>query len=179
MVRWRRRESRPQLSEAVVAALGLGKRERVLQFATDGSSGDLVVATTFAVAVVSPEGELRWRRPWHEVDTGVWQDESQTLTVTWVDSRRPTQWSFADQHTLLPETLRERVQASVVLSTVLDLGRRRRGRAVIRQDLATRELFSQTVLGPGVRADDPAVREQAEGVLRQLREQVGLPRDHD
>ena len=179
MARLRRREPRPQLPPAAVAALGLGKGERVLQFATDRTSGDLVVATTFAVAVVSPEGDLRWRRPWHDVDTGVWQDEAATLTVTWVGSRRATQWSFPEQRTLLPETLRERVQASVVLSTVLDLGRRRRGRAVIRQDLATRTLFSQRVLGPGVRGDDPAVREQVELALAQLREQVGLPRDHD
>lgn len=173
----RRRAAKPRLATPAVEALGLGKGERVLQFATDATTGDHVVATNWAIAVVSPEGELRWRRPWHEVDTGVWQDETSALTVTWVDGRRPTQWSFGEQQTLLPETLRERVQASVVLSSVLDLGPRRRGRAVIRQDLATRELLSQTVLGPGVRSDDPRVMAQVRSVLDDLREQVGLPRE--
>jgi hypothetical protein len=173
----RRRTDKPRLPAAAVEALALGKGERVLQFATDDHTGDHVVATNWAIAVVSPDGDLRWRRPWHEVDTGVWQDETSTLAVTWVDNRRPTQWSFHDQHTLLPETLRERVQASVVLSSVLDLGPRRRGRAVIRQDLATRELLSQAVLGPGVSADDPRVVAHVRSALDDLREQVGLPRE--
>ena len=97
------------------------------------------------------------------------------LTVTWTDGTRPGQWTFRGQQTLLPETVRERVQASVVLSTRLVLGERRTGRVAIRQDLATRELVPQTVLARRVRADDPEVRIQVEAALADLRDQVGLP----
>ena len=57
----------------------------------------------------------------------------------------------------LPETLRERVQASVVISEAIDLGNRRTARVVVRKDLATGELLSQALLGPGVRSTDPGV----------------------
>src|SRR6476646_7583239 len=139
-----RRAPRPQLPEEVVAALDLPRCDRVLCFATDDNRGGHLVASTWALSYVSTAGDLELRRPWHLVDAGSWQPETATLTVTWVDGRRPGQW-----------TLRERVQASVVLSTRLVLGEGRTGRVAIRQDLATRALVPQTVLARRVRADDP------------------------
>ena len=170
-----RRAQRPQLPPEVLAALDLPRGDRVLSFATDDNRGGHLVASTWALSYVSAAGDLELRRPWHLVDAGSWQPEPATLTVTWVDGRRPGQWTFRDQQTLLPETLRERVQASVVLSTRLVLGERRTGRVAIRQDLSTRELVPQTVLARRVRADDPEVREQVEAALADLRDQVGLP----
>jgi len=93
--------------------------------------------------------------------------------VTWVDGARPSQWVFREP-TLLQETVRERVQASVVLAQDVDLGPRRTGRVVIRQDLSTGELVDQVLLGRGVRADDPGVQAAVDGALAYLREQVGL-----
>ena len=75
---------------------------------------------------------------------------------------------------LLPETLRERVQASVVLSEAIDLGNRRTARVVVRENLTTRTLLSQVLLGPGVRSTDPGVSEQVQAGLARVREQVGL-----
>jgi hypothetical protein len=170
-----RRAQRPQLPGEVTAALDLPRGDRVLSFATDDNRGGHLVASTWALSYVSTAGDLELRRPWHLVDAGSWQPETATLTVTWVDGRRPGQWTFRDQQTLLPETLRERVQASVVLSTRLVLGEGRTGRVAIRQDLATRALVPQTVLARRVRADDPEVREQVEAALAELRDQVGLP----
>jgi hypothetical protein len=72
------------------------------------------------------------------------------------------------------QTLRERVQASVVLGEELPLTGRRTGRAVIRQNLRTGELMQQVVLGRGVREDDEVAAVVAR-TLAWLREQVGMP----
>jgi hypothetical protein len=79
------------------------------------------------------------------------------------------------QTTLLPETVRERVQASVVLSLRLTLGERRSGSVAIRQDFATGELVPQTILGRFTRPDDPEVQAHVAAALAHLRDQVGLP----
>lgn len=182
------RARRPVLPRAVVAAVGLGRGERVLAFALDDHSGSYVIATTWALVVVPPPlatvaggatppgAAMPVRRPWHLVDAGVWAHEVATLSVSWVDRMRPSQWTFSQQRTLLPETLRERVQASVVLSIRLALGDRRTARVAIRQDLQTRELIPQTVLGRGTREDDRSVADQVAAAMADLRDQVGLPR---
>src|SRR5664280_2845206 len=172
--------SRTGLPTAVKAALGLVKGERVLTFGIDDNTGGYVVATNFALAVVTSNAatqnaERTVRRRWLFVDTGSWEPETATLTVTWTDGRRAGQWSFRDQPTRLPETLRERVQASVVIATRLNLGDRRTGRVAIRQDFETRELIPQTILGRYTRADDPEVQAHVEAALAHLRDQVGLP----
>jgi hypothetical protein len=171
---------RAVLPPAVTAALGLVKGERVLAFGIDDNTGGYVVATTFALAVVTtnaamPEAERIVRRRWLFVDAGSWEPETATLTVTWTDGARAGQWSFRDQPTLLPETLRERVQASVVIATRLNLGDRRTGRVAIRQDFEIHELIPQTILGRYTRADDPEVQAHVEAALAHLRDQVGLP----
>ena len=187
--------SRTELPPAVTGALGLAKGERALAFGVDDDTGAYVVATTFALAVVSittetptagtstaktptaktPTAERTLRRPWLFVDAGSWEPQTATLTVTWTDRRRAGQWSFRDQPTRLPETLRERVQASVVITSRLNLGDRRTGRVAIRQDFETRELIPQTILGRYTRADDPEVQAHVMAALAHLRDQVGLP----
>jgi hypothetical protein len=176
---FKRLPSRAALPPAVIAALDLARGERVLAFGVDDNTGGYVVATTFAVAVVTSTvltsaRERTLRRPWLFVDTGSWEPETATLTVTWTDGRRAAQWSFRDQVTRLPETLRERVQASVVIATRLNLGDRRTGRVCIRQDFKTRELIPQTILGRYTRAADPEVQAHVEAALAHLRDQVGL-----
>ena len=180
-----RRVERAELPLAVTSALDLAKGERVLAFGVDDFTGAYVVATTYAIAVVKLDvetvdgvtlnAERTLRRRWLSVDAGAWEPETATLAVTWADGGRGEQWSFRDQQTKLPETLRERVQASVVLATRLTLLDRRSGRVAIRQDFATRELIPQTVLGRYTRADDPEVAAHVQAALAHLRDQVGLP----
>jgi hypothetical protein len=181
--------SRAELPPAIKAALELAKGERVLAFGVDDNTGGFVVATTFALVVVTSTAVTptsarstmatstavrTLRRRWLSVDAGSWEPETATLTVTWAEGGRGAQWSFRDQQTPLPETLRERVQASVVIATRLTLGDRRSGRVAIRQDFATRELIEQTILGRYTRADDPEVQAHVEAALAHLRDQVGL-----
>ena len=131
------------------------------------------MASNHRLYAVSPTSEVVLARPWHLVDSGTWSHDAFLLTVTWVDRHQPAQWVFREP-SLLPETLRERVQASVVLAQRVELGERRSARAVIRQDLASGELVEQVVLGKGVRPDDPGVEPQTAAALAYLREQVGL-----
>jgi hypothetical protein len=167
--------SRTAPPAAIKGALKLSKGERILAFAIDDHTGSYVVATNFGFALVTATGQSAIRRRWLAVDAGAWEPETATLTVTWADGARGGQWSFRDQETLLPETLRERVQASVVLSTRLALTDRRNGRVAIRQDFATGDLVPQTILGRNTRADDVEVQAHVKAALAHLRDQVGLP----
>jgi hypothetical protein len=168
------RRARPdRVPEEARTAIDLGRGERLLSWARDEASGAIVVASNHALYAVGAGGEVTLARPWHLVDIGNWSHDLFQLTVTWVDGQRPSQWTFREP-SLLPETLRERVQASVVLAQQIQLGERRSARAVIRQDLATGGLIEQVVLGRGVRASDPGVAEQTGAALAYLREQVGL-----
>ena len=163
----------PRLPASVRTALELGAGERPLAWTIEPASGVHVVATNHGLYAVSAAGERTLARPWHEVDAGTWSAELTQLTVTFVDGGRPGQWVLGDS-SLVPETLRERVQASVVLAQLVDLGDRRRARAVIRQDLAGGGLVEQVVLGRGTRADDPEIAAATSHALAYLREQVGL-----
>ena len=161
-----------RLPEQVRDALGLGSGERVLSWGREETSGTTLVATNHALYAVDAAGECTVHRPWHEVDGGTWSAELTTLTVTWVDGSRPSQWVLGAT-SLVPETLRERVQASVVLAQRIELGPRRSAKVALRQDLATGDLVEQVVLGRGARADDPELEARTEAVLAYLREQVG------
>ncbi len=167
---------RPGVPAEVAAAIGARPGDRLLAWASD-EGGRTVVAGRHRLHLVEPgpEGGLVHvvDRPWHLVDSGTWGGEDGSLRVTWVD-RHPPLHVVLPEPGLLPPTLRERVQASVVLSEAVDLGGRRSARVVVRRVLETDELVSQAVLGQGVRIDDPGVREQVAAGVARVREQVGL-----
>ncbi len=170
-MKWARRSRLPQ---EVARQVGLESGERVLAYAVDDNTGAHVVATTTHLTVAGAERQVL-RRPWHEVDAGQWSAEHWTLSVSWVARVRPAQWTFHGQDTRLPETVHERVQASVVLSAELPLqDRRQRGRVVVRKDLATGEMLIQTVLGRSTPANDPQVQQAVATLAADLRERVGI-----
>jgi len=167
---------RPAVPPDVAAAIDREEHEKLLAWAVEDGSGVTVVAGRHRLYAVAPGPDglaVALSRPWHLVDAGLWSGEDGSLRVTWVDGERPARFVLADPG-LLPETLRERVQASVVLSEAIDLGNRRTARVVVREDLTTRALLSQVLLGPGVRSTDPGVAEQVRVGLARVREQVGL-----
>lgn len=167
------KRSKPQLPGSVLAQLELAKGERVLASAVDQLTGAHVVATNWQLAVVADAGSVT-RGPWHLVDAGHWEPQTWSLSVTWVDRRRPGQWTFGPQDTRLPEAFHERVRASIVVAEELSLPGRATGRVVVRRDLRTGELLTQTVLGRGARADDPQVRDAVARATAYLQDQVGL-----
>lgn len=167
---------RPPVPADVAAVIDPAEHERLLAWAVETGTGTTVVAGRHRLYAVAPGPDgphLALSRPWHLVDSGLWSGEDATLRVTWVDGERPAHFVL-DEPGMLPETLRERVQASVVLAEAVDLGGRRTARVVVRKDLATEALLTQAVLGPGVRSTDPGVSEQVRAGLTRVREQVGL-----
>ena len=167
---------RPDVPSQVAAVIAPGAGERLLAWAVEDGSGVTVVAGRQRLYAVAPGPDgphLTLSRPWHLVDAGLWSGEDGSLRITWVDGERPARFVLTTPG-MLPETLRERVQASVVLVESVDLGERRTARIVVRKDLATGALLSQAVLGPGVRSSDPGVSEQVRAGLARVREQVGL-----
>ena len=162
------------LPDVVRTAVPLAAGDRIIAWARDEHSDGHVVASTHRLSAVGRDGSLLWQRPWHEVDSGTWQSDSELLTVTWVDGRRPAQWLLRESGRIL-QAVRERVQASVVLVDefrVMD--GRRRVRVVIRHDLATGALLEQTVPGKGVDLVDPEIAREAADRLARLRSEVGL-----
>lgn len=167
------KRSKPQLPEQVQAQFELSKSERLLASAIDQRTGAHIVATSWRLIVVPPDGDVV-ARPWHVVDAGQWDAETWTLRVTWVDKSRPGRWTFAPQDTRLPEAFHERVRASIVLAEELPLTGRSKGRVVVRRDLRTDELLTQTVLGRNTRADDPQVQEAVARTTAFVKDAVGL-----
>ena len=167
---------RPAGPAEVAEAIDPAGGEKLLAWAHAVGTGATVVAGRHRLYAVAPDPEgarVTLSRPWHLVDAGSWGGEDGILKITWVDGQRPTRFQLTELG-MFPETLRERVQASVVLAETLDLGGRRTAKVVVRKDLATGALLSQAVLGPGVRSADPGVAEQVSDGLRRVREQVGL-----
>ncbi|MGG5258628.1 hypothetical protein [Phycicoccus avicenniae] len=166
---------RPAVPADVAAAIAPDGGERLLAWATD-DTGRTLVAGRHGVHLVGPGDDgtpvLQRSRPWHLVDSGTWS-EGGVLRLVWVDGEAPLQIVLTEPG-MLPETLRERVQASVVLAETLDLGQRRSAKVVVRRDLATNGLLSQAVLGRGTKPDDPGVAEGVRAGLARVREQVGL-----
>lgn len=165
----------PAVPADVAAAIAPEGHEKLLAWAVDDATGVTVVTGRHRLYAVAPGDDgpkLALSRPWHLVDAGLWSEDG-SLRVTWVDGERPARFVLAEPGQL-PETLRERVQASVVLAESVDLGRRRTARVVVRKDLETGALLSQAVLGEGARSTDPGVSEQVRAGLARVREQVGL-----
>ncbi len=166
------RNARNRVPGRARTAIDTAPGERLLAWAED-EAGAAVVASTHRLLVVTPAGEVDLGRPWHLVDAGGWDHDTFALTVTWVDGARTSTWVLPEPR-MLPETVRERVQASVVLAERVELPGRRFARVVVRSDLATGDLLEQTILGRGVRRDDPGVAEATAAARADLREQVGL-----
>lgn len=145
----------------------------MLAWSRDEVTGAHVVATTHHLALVDAGDGLVWSRPWHEAESGTWQGESSELTVTWVEHGPPTRWRLTEP-SLLQQTLRERLQASVVLADEFRTAGRRTVRVVIRQDLSNGALVEQVIPGRGVDLSDPLVAREVAQRLDRLRSEVGL-----
>ena len=147
--------------------------DRILAWGGDERTGHAVAAGLNHLYVVTADGEVVLDVPWHVVEAGRWDHDESTLVVEFVDGRPTARWVLGDD-SRFPVAFRERVQASVVLSEAVDLGARRSARVVVRRDLASGELLGQTILGRGVRRDDPGVLDQTGAALARLKEQAGL-----
>ncbi|MBR7744089.1 hypothetical protein KC207_12400 [Phycicoccus sp. BSK3Z-2] len=166
---------RPTVADEVAAAVAPTDGERLLAWGSTPDGTTLVAGRHRLYLLEARDGDapvVTRSRPWHLVDSGSWSEQG-VLRVTWVD-REPPLRVGPEEPGMLPETIRERVQASVVLAETVDLGEKRTARVVVRRELSSGRLLSQAVLGKGVSASDPEVAVQVRAALDGVREQAGL-----
>jgi hypothetical protein len=167
---------RTPLPPGVRTELGLAPRERVLT-AAPLADGRWVAATMTALVVATSGGPER--HGWESVDSAVWAEGASMLQVTWVGSSRSTLLEFADTAGYLPEVVRERVEASVVLSRKISVRGSRGVKIAVRRSGPGGELITQVVPDRGVRIDEPDVVARIAVELADLRDATGMPAAED
>jgi hypothetical protein len=165
-MRWPRRATR--IPDDARAALGLAPGERVLA-AARSTDGSWLVATDRGL--VAPGVRLDWSSITH----AQWYDEETALSVAYVDDT-----GAVGEHTfhvadpgLLPETVHERVVATILLSRHLPVTGRRGVRVVARRQPGSDELVWQVVPDPGIDPNDPQVSARVRAAVQQMRTELG------
>ncbi|HEV7209358.1 MAG TPA: hypothetical protein VGN54_11535 [Mycobacteriales bacterium] len=147
----------------VQSVLAAAPAERLLTWGRD-VDGVPVVATDVGLWGY---GE---RLAWTEIDHVIWTDA--TLTVLAIDGEaRPI--VLAEPRDL-PVFVRAQVEASVVASRAVPLLPDGRGVTVVARRTLDGGVLWRLRFDPGVPTDDPALTEQAERVLAQMREDLGV-----
>jgi hypothetical protein len=161
-VRWRRADRVPDEARGT---LDLRPRERVLAAAQDAGGG-WVAATESAL--VTGGGRIAWS----DVAHAQWRDDDSVLLVDPVgDAFRPARFALPDPGRV-PETVRERVMASIVVSRRIGVPGGRAVR-VVGREVGQPELQWQVVPDAGVDAGDPEVQRVTDALVAQLRGELG------
>lgn len=170
VVRWRcsltalSRLFASRLPREVRTALALEDGERPISHAP-ASEGAYAVATTQALHL--PDGP---RLPWHLMDKAVWDEEGVTVTMTDGAVHRVA----LPEPGLLPETIRERVTATVVASRHVTLNGRGGVRLVARRVPGYDSPRWEFIFDPGLDSNDPGLRAHAEQALEEVRRSLGV-----
>lgn len=161
-----RREAPPAQLRAM-----LERRERLLTVAGLVDGG---YAAASDRALLLAGAHIERRVPWQRVAAASWDEDAQVLTVEEVRGGAPAllhrlQLSGAS---LLPETVRERVTASIVVTEHVPLVGKAGVRIVARRS-ADGDLAWQLLFDRGADPADPDVRARAERALEDLRRSTG------
>jgi hypothetical protein len=161
-VRFRRRD---RLPDEIRATLPTERGERVL---TAGRATDdrWVVATDRALI----DGTRR--TAWTDVVHAQWYDEEKVLEVDLLPGDEPSYLLALAEPGRLPETVHERVMASIVLSRRVALPGGG-ARLVARRGEGSGETVWQVVVDDGVDLADPAVRHRVDAALADLQAELG------
>jgi hypothetical protein len=153
-----------RLPASVRTALAFEAGERVISHAR-GPEGEYIVASTQALYL--PDAT---RLPWHLMDKAVWDEEGVTVTMTDGASHRV----LLPEPGLLPETVRERVTASIVASRRVQLDERGGVRLVARRVPGYDSPRWEFIFDPGLDSSDPGLRALAEQALEEVRRSLGV-----
>jgi hypothetical protein len=164
---WPRRTTR--LPVDARATLGLAHGERVLS-AARLRDGDWVAATD--QALVGPG----WRAPWSAASRAQWYDDASTLEVAWLDAagERQQRSLRLDEPGLLPETVHERVTATILLSRHLPVRGGQGVSVVARRQPGSEDVEWQVVSDAGVDAADPQISARVDEAVRAMSTELGL-----
>ena len=147
--------------------------ERVLAWMAVGASS--LVATDLALMLPNgAEGDLRV--PWDRVLRASWEPEVFELTAQPVDGGRPvvTRVRIEGEPGVLPEVVRERVTASIVVQHHAVLDGERGARFIARRVPGSTDLRWSVVFDAGLDPADPQLRRSADDVLETLRTSLGV-----
>lgn len=158
-----------RLPAPVKAAAALQPGERVLALAR--LDAGWTFATTHALHVVTTLGadgepDTARRVAWTDIRTAATVPSEQGLDVLLVDGAR---WSVpvGSSPGRLPETVRERIQNSVVVSRFLEV-RRSKGVHVSARRTPEEQVSIQVSVDAGIDATDPDVATQVEQLRREM-----------
>lgn len=171
------RPRRPTLPSQVRSQLSLDRGERVLAHARL-EDGGYAVATERGLWLRGSRAAGSYeRRNWSGVTKVVW-DAADSALVMWAlgggDSLVPVRERLRlAEPGFLPETVRERVTASIVVSRHVPLVGRRGVLVAGRRDPGGQQIRWSLTFDVGVDPDDPEVRARAEQGLAELRAQAG------
>lgn len=137
-------------------------------------NGQWAVATVTTLLVIS-QGGIEVDFDWDIVDTASWENEEDTITVEWVTGQEPLTLPLAsDKDARFATTLRERIQASVVMSETVDISPGVTAKVALRRT-ATGKITSQVMGGPDLDLDNPKIAQIVNDAEARLREHAGLP----
>ena len=159
------------LPDDVRARLALPSGDRILAVAelADGWA----VASAHRLHVLAGEGGATGR-PWSEVSGARMDPADAVLTVTWVDGTPPTALALVDDRSrVFPDTVRQCIESSILLSERVPLPGGRTVRVALRRDPAGR-LLTQVIGTPDVDLADPGTAAAVDAAEARLREAAGL-----
>lgn len=157
-------------------SVAVERGEKVLAVA-EAADGTVLAGTRDAFYVAAADGTRRV--PWEQVESANWDRDTDTFRLTEVGTwgaPRPVHEAVLADAGRLPELVRERVTASVVLQRHVPVDGRR-GLRVIARRAPSGAGGVQWVYeyDEGVDPDDEAVREVAREALDVMRRDVGMP----
>jgi hypothetical protein len=159
-----------RLPDDARASLDLARGERVLS-AARLRNGDWVAATDQGLVGAG------WRVAWSSATHAQWYDDTSTLVVSWLDDGggRQERPLVFDEPGLLPETVHERVTATILLSQHLPVIGKQGVRIVARRQPGSEDVAWQIVPDDGVDPADPPVRARVDAAIRVMSSELGLP----
>ena len=146
--------------------------ERVLAWAPSGASS--VIATQGAL--VLPTGCVPERVPWDLVVRVGWEPRGVEVVAQGAAGARPVSLRVPIEGDAgaLPSVVKERVNASIVVSRHVELQGERGARLVARRTPGSSELRWSVVFDPGLDPADPDLRASADAALEALRGSLGV-----
>jgi hypothetical protein len=160
------RPSGPPPDVRAVPAVG----ERVIAWGRD-SEGSPIVVTRLALYLPTSYGFAR-RLPFEQVATATWDDP--VLAVHTVGPARGNMAVRLTRPGKVPEAVRERVTASIVVSEHVALGPGAGAQITARRDGTGDQLTWNVIFDVGLDASDTALRQAADDAIARIRQTTGL-----
>ena len=161
---------RRMMPTAVRARLDLPARDALLAAAAL-ADGSYAATSRFALHLVGDSAVTSW--PWTDIDRASLDPETSTITVTLVTGDVLALELTSERNRSFAQTLRERVQNSVVGSSSLELTSGEIVRVAVRRD-PEGELFSQVIAPGTVDLSDPATATVVDDLESRVRQAAGL-----